>query len=394
MSLNPFIWSRPIEDGVPRGEFAERTARRLKAGTDIALFGPRGTGKTTFLAELRGELAREHEADAPPWELVVIDLRRAISLPAFIGAVADALANHPSRGVRRRARTAIARLEKEIGLNLGVLKAGVRASSRGELGEAEVLHAQLSALSGIADHLVIAFDEFQRLSSCPGQPLSIIRSALMGPQHTGRLSLLLTGSLRGRLELMLHSDNEPIWDQTLDLDLPDLMSDELVAYLEHRFQATGRPIDEHGVEDLVSLTDAHPKRTQHLAWHVWERRDGPGPIGRDDVQTAFDDLLASDSHTGFHRLIDTLLAGGESEINDARALFLVASGASTGSHKDAHRYGLNSATSTRRAVSRLEQRGLVVRGVQRWRILDPLLAEWLRREDPLGATSAPSQADP
>lgn len=35
--------------------------------------------------------AREHESEAPPWQMLRVDLRRAISLPAFIGAVRTAL---------------------------------------------------------------------------------------------------------------------------------------------------------------------------------------------------------------------------------------------------------------------------------------------------------------
>lgn len=38
---------------------------------------------------------------------------------------------------------------------------------------------------------------------------------------------------------------------------------------------------------------------------------------------------------------------------------------------------------TRRAAERLRDRGLVSRGANDWRIVDPLLAEWLRRQDPL-----------
>ena len=54
-ALNPFIWSDAIDDlsrTVSRGEFTERIALHLKSGTNVALFGPRGTGKTTFTLQL------------------------------------------------------------------------------------------------------------------------------------------------------------------------------------------------------------------------------------------------------------------------------------------------------------------------------------------------------
>ena len=105
--------------------------------------------------------------------------------------------------------------------------------------------------------------------------------------------------------------------------------------------------------------------------------------------------MASDSHTGdLERLIDTLLAGGESENNDARALFLIASGASTGSHKDAHRHGLNSASASRRAVTRLKTSAGWSCAVASAGGSSILCAEWLRRENPVAAASLPAPAAP
>lgn len=384
MAVNPFIWTGPIEDGVPRQPFTEKAALTLKGGTHVALFAPRGTGKTSFLHELGHDLEREHEPDAPAWDLIIIDLRRAISQAAFIGAVSDAIEQHPNKNLRRKGKAAFGRLEKEMKLNLGVVKAGVRSAAQRELNEGEVLHRQLTALTELSERLVIAFDEFQRLNNCPGEPLSIIRSALMGTEQTGRLSLLLTGSMRERLELMLHSDTEPIWDQTLDQDLPPIDSGDFADYLQDRFEATGRPIEERAVEQLVELTSSHPKRTQHLAWHVWDRSSDKEEVSTAAVQEAFDDLLESGNYnTDFSRLIETLLSGNETEVNDARALLLVASDDLPGSDKSAQLYGLTNADATRRALQRLNDRGLIDASGGEWAIVDPLLAEWLRRYNPV-----------
>lgn len=388
MPLNPFVWENAIEDGVSRDPFARETALQLKSGTHIALFGPRGTGKTSFTLQLRRELAFDHEPDAPPWQLLRIDLRRAISLPAFIGAVRTALERHPDGQLRRRAGDAWRRLEKNIGINLGVVAAGVRSGGRQALNEAEVLHDQLLALSQATDRLVVVFDEFQRLNGCPGEPLSIIRSALMEPDSGGKISLLLTGSLREKLELMLHTDTEPIWDQTHDIALPPIGAAAFATYLEHAFAASGKPIDERAADLLVSLTEAHPKRTQHLAWEAWETAGDGAQIDGDAVQAAFDRLLSSRSHsTDFGAIIDGLLAGEDSEGNGAKALFLVASGASPGSRAAPPRYGLSGPDTAKRALERLRSRGVVEGAGSQWRIVDPLFAEWLRRNDPLAIDS-------
>ena len=383
--MNPFLWTEAIKDGVVRKKFTQEVALWLKGGTHVALFGPRGTGKTTFLWHLGQELARDHGDDlAKDWEMIVIDLRRALSLPAFSGAIADSLTKHPNRRVQRRARAALSGLEKHFGVNLGVVHGGVRSPQGQLLDDSEVLYRHLVALTKVADRIVIAFDEFQRLASCPGEPLSLIRSALMGINKPGHVSLILTGSLRDRLNLMLHTSTEPIWDQTHDVELPALNTDELIYYIEERFNETDRKIEERAVEHLIDLTESHPKRTQHLAWYTWQRASSDTSITVEDVQAAFEDLLAPTSpySTDFERLFDTFLTGPDSEVNDARALLMVAASDHIGGEHNARRYGFAGSGATYRALNRLKARGLITKTHQQWRVMDPLLSAWLRRQNP------------
>lgn len=388
-SLNPFIWSDAVaaQDAVSRQPFTQQTALHLKAGTHVALFGPRGTGKSSFLLQLAQELAAEQAPDAPKWSMITIDLRTAISLPAFIGAVTEALRDHPDKGLRRRARSALRDVEKELGINLGVIKAGVKSTGRHESNDAVILQTQLAAIPKLADRIVIACDEFQRLNSCPGEPLSQIRAALMGPVHAGHVSLLLTGSLREKLKLMLKTDTEPIWDQTLEQQLPDLDLADFIDYLQLRFAASAKPITDAAVEHLVELGGHHPKRTQQIAWHAWDQALPAETIEGDGVNDAYEYLVRSEDKVA--QIIDQLLSGEEPEVNEAKALFLLGGGGSTGSRIAAQRYGLTDESATTRALARLRKRGIVAEVSGAWRVVDPLLAEWLRRNDPLGLADAP-----
>ena len=49
--------------------FAHQVALRLKGQTNVALFGPRDTGKTTFTNQLALELEAPRR-DAPPFDVV------------------------------------------------------------------------------------------------------------------------------------------------------------------------------------------------------------------------------------------------------------------------------------------------------------------------------------
>jgi hypothetical protein len=369
-------------------DFARDVALMLKAQTNVAIFGSRDTGKSTFLTVLERELEIEHEPDAPSYTMVRINLKRALSIPAFISCVNDGLKEHHLHEVRRAAAREMEVLEREIGFDLKVVKGAVRRGSRQAEEAAEMLHAQLRTLSRLASHVVVCFDEFQRLNRCPGEPLAIIGSALVSP-GAGNVSLLLTGSIREYLEMMLNNSREPLFNQAYKARLPSISRSEFREYLAFQFEATGRAPSERALDYLLSLSEAHPKRTQQLAWASW-RQGARRPLEVEDVQSAFEELM-DDQQADFAVIEETLANGEEAEVTERKALYLLADHPDQGltSTALASRYGLGAHTTAKAAMPRLARRGLVEgTSTGHWKIIDPFLAEWLRRNSPFGAREA------
>jgi uncharacterized protein len=384
MALNPFVWDRPLDDPtkiVGMDDFAREVALTLKAQTNVAIFGARDTGKSSFLTALGRELALDHEADAPPHAMIRVDLKRALSIPAFISCVDVALRDHPDHQLRRAAAREVEVLEREIGFDLKVLKGAVRRGARRPDAAGEMLYAQLRALTRLAKHVVVCFDEFQRLNRCPGEPLAIVGSALMG-SGTGNVSVLFTGSIREYLEMLLGNSREPIFNQASKMRLPPISRSDFHEFLDFQFQATSRGIAERGLDHLLAITDAHPKRTQQLAWATWKRGARRG-LDVEDVQAAFEELI-DDQQADFAILEETLANGEEPEATERKALYLLADQRGEGltSAALAERYGLGARTNAKLAMPRLARRGLVEQYDSGWRIIDPFLAEWLRRNSP------------
>jgi hypothetical protein len=383
VALNPFVWDRPLDDLtkiVGMDDFAREVSLTLKAQTNVAIFGARNTGKSTFLTALARELAMEHEADAPPHAVVRVDLKRALSIPAFVSCVADALRDHPDPLVRRAGARELEVVERQLGFDLKLVK-GSTKRTRGAPGFDDVLHAQLRALTRLSSHVVVCFDEFQRLNRCPGEPLAIIGSALMG-SGTGNTSLLFTGSIREYLEMLLNNSHEPIFNQAIKMRLPAISRADFREFLAFQFEATEREITERALDHLLELTDAHPKRTQQLAWAAWTK-GARRAVGLEVVQDAFE-MLMNDQSADFAVAEEALANGEEAETTERKTLYLLADHAGDGlsSPKLTDRYGLGSRTAASRALPRLERRGLVEQVDGRWRIIDPFLAEWLRRNSP------------
>jgi DNA-binding transcriptional ArsR family regulator len=381
--LNPFIWTNAIADAdkvVGRDEFARQVALRLKAQTNIALFGPRGTGKTSFTVKLIRELAKSHGADAPSFDTVYINLQRASSIPGFISAVRHAIDSHPSQRIRRIGKAEINAVEKELKVNLGVVQASIRGKGSTTPAEDEqLLFAQLLVLRRLSDRLVVVFDEFQKLARCPGNPLAVIRDALTGIEAEN-VRMLFTGSIREALELLLRNSREPLFQQAAEMALPDIDRSEFRDFLHLSFEATGKPATDAAVDLILNTTDGHPKRTQQFAWQTWEMvPDGddvdvaavrqalePALLGS-GIREQFDALTADDENLG--RMLDAIVTSG---------------GVGATSRPLLQMYGLSGSGAASRALDRLRKRGLieVVRERGQYRIVDPFLVEWLRRTTP------------
>jgi len=385
--LNPFVWDRPLDDPskiIGMDSFANQVALTLKAQTNVALFGPPDTGKTTFANQLTLELGKSHGDDAPPFDVLKVNLQRVVSLPGFVGCVHDAMITHPVKRLRRAAQRQIGALEKEIGFDIRVIKGTVRSPAVSPAHDAETLHAQLLALRSLSDHLVVIFDEFQRLRHCPGDPLSIIRSALMssGANH---VSLVFTGSIRNALQMMLENSEQPIFGEAVQMQLPAISRIDFLEYLDFQFEATGKPANDDALNHLLNATRGHPRSTQQLAWECWNDTPAGKPLTLETVIEAHERLVHAIERSEFAAVLNVLISGDEGEINEVRALQLLADrgGDNVTSRPTATRYGFSSHSRVTPALIRLQRRGLVDRRENSWYVVDPLLDEWLRRVSPL-----------
>ncbi len=199
------------------------------------------------------------------------------------------------------------------------------------------------ALRAVSDHLVVIFDEFQRLRNCPGDPLSIIRSALMS-LGANDVSLVFTGSIRNALQMMLESSDQPIFGEAAEMQLPEIDRVDFLEYLDFQFEATGKPADEGALEHLLNATRAHPRSTQRLAWECWNDTAAGKPVTLEAVMQAHDRLVRTIERSEFTAVLDVLISGDEGEINEVRALQLIADrgGATVTSRPLVTRYGFSS----------------------------------------------------
>ena len=145
------------------------------------------------------------------------------------------------------------------------------------------------------------FDEFQRLRHCPGDPLAIIRSALMssGANH---VSLLFTGSIRNALQMMLESSEQPIFGEAAEMQLPAI---EPAPTSSSTSTSSSRPPASPPTRTR-STTCSTPPRPTRAAPSSWPGNAGlPPPTGEpvtlDTAIAAHDRLVRTIERSEFAR---------------------------------------------------------------------------------------------
>jgi DNA-binding FadR family transcriptional regulator len=199
------------------------------------------------------------------------------------------------------------------------------------------------------------------------------------------VSLLFTGSIRNALKMMLEDSHQPIFGEAAHMQLPPIDRADFLEYLDFQFEATGKPADEQALDHLLNLTGSHPRSTQQLAWEAWNATPDSQSVTLETVMGAHDRLVQTIERSEFSAVLNVLMSGDEGEVNEIRALQLLADrgGDSVNSRLSAPLYGFSSRSRVRPALERLQGRGLVDARDGTWYIVDPLFAEWLRRSSPL-----------
>jgi hypothetical protein len=230
--------------------------------------------------------------------------------------------------------------------------------------------------------------------------LAIIRSALMS-SGANNTSILMTGSIREALKMMLEDSAEPIFGEAHQVELPPIDAADFIEYLDFNFTDTGRACDEAALVHLVELTNCHPKRTQQLAWGVWQALVGleTPRVDVDVVQATYEEMLAGTDSREFETTLQMLSFGGDAEANEMRALYLLADRPDSPLTSRQHLalYGFTNASLILPAIQRLEKKGLSHKRGERWQIVDPFFEGWLRSPSPRalkpGDASQPLPAD-
>lgn len=366
VASNPFDYQRPLDPAqlIDRAEEMRALGRAAADRVAIRLSSPRRYGKTSLLG---AHLAAMREAGHTT---CLIDFDRVATVADVADRIVDGLRALPADPERRLQR----RLDR-LGVELGTSGLTVKVAARGprtapSADQARAIIRDLLALpaelAGDGDLVVVAMDEFQDLLTADERLDGLLRSVI---QHQGqKVAYIFAGSSPSLMRELFADRERPFYGQARPLGLPPLPEDETVRHLLDRMPQT--PATSEAVSDVVLMAGGHPQRTMLLAHHLYDLLDDAAPS--DPGQEALRRSLAE--------LTDVFEAVWASLSRAERAVVTaLADGRSPYSEQTATEHAIARST-LQHATGRLADRGqLVTRDEDGPRLLDPLLAEWLRR---------------
>jgi hypothetical protein len=366
--VNPFSYQGPVVPGrlIDRRAELDCLQRAAADGVAIRLAAPRRFGKTSVLdAHVAAMRAVGHRA-------VRVDLSRVATVGDVAARVAEAFSALPA-DPRRSVRRWMSRLSVSAGVpGLQVRfapSAGRPAADEARVALLELLDVPLRLHEAGGGLTVVCMDEFQDLLVADDALDGLVRSVIQ--HHGGAAAYVFAGSQPSLMRALFSDHERPFYGQARPLELPRLPVGEASRDIEALLSADGLGAA-GAVDELLSFTQGHPQRTVLLAHHLYNLLDESSPV-EDLAATAIDLALAEtrdaqqalwDGLGRVERIVLMALADGQPVSGSTLA----------GEHRMARstlRDALERLLADERYVQR-DERGTPF-------LLDPLLAEWLRR---------------
>ncbi len=366
--MNPFNYQGPVAPPrlIDRRGELDVLQRAAADGVAIRLAAPRRFGKTSLLdAHVASMRDVGHRA-------LRVDLSKVSTVGDVASRVAEGfsvLPNDPRRSVRRwAARLGVSAKLAGVRLSLAPSAARPRADeARAAL--LELLDVPFGLYEQDGGLTVVCLDEFQDLLVADNSLDGLFRSVIQ--HHRGAAAYVFAGSQPSLMRALFADRERPFYGQARPLELPVLPADEAAHDVDALLAADGLQAD-GAVDELLAFSGGHPQRTVLLAHQLYNVLDAPDRP--EDPAAAATDLALDETRDAHQAVWDSL-----SRVERIVMLALADGQAPTGSRvAGEHRIArstlqdvLNRLLADERNVSR-DTRG-------RPYLLDPLLAEWLRR---------------
>jgi uncharacterized protein len=361
-------------------ELKELTSDVLN-GQDVVIFAPRRYGKSSLVWRVQQELTKKRVLVAH------VDLMTAPTKEKLAEKLAKTI-HEDIASVVFRAREAALEVFRGLRVTptITIDPNDASVSFAFETGRAsEDVDETLERLLTLPGELAadrkrkvgLVLDEFQEIVDIDPHLPKLMRAVFQTQPEVAHVYL---GSRRHMMRRIFSDENEPFWRSAKQMELGVIPPALFAPFIDERFTATGRRIDDAAIALILAITHGHPYGTQELCYFTWEATPPRARATVDSVGIGLAAVLRSE-HAHFTLLWEGLSAG--------QRVLLEALARSPGRPYSAEyrrRERLPAATNVQKAVGALVGRELIEkRDDGAYVVSEPFLAEWIVRTITPGA---------
>lgn len=366
---SPFVFDGPVPPGslIGREQEADTLRDWARSGQSTVLIAPRRYGKTSLLHQVRAD-AEQH--DRMP--VILVDLYDVASLSDLVMRLERAWAKYAPVRLKRALGGVFA--GAQVGLNVHGTGFMIKLADRPNTDPLPALHTLLDLPERVhaGERITVVFDEFQSLANIQGAE-ALVRT--YAQQQRGDASYIFAGSQPSMLARMFTDAARPFYGQAQLFRLDRIPTTVLATALLEQFDATGRDASA-ALGEVIALSEGHPQRAMLLAHLLWQRvspglpatEATAGEVRAEALRRVENEVVA---------LLDGLRAA---EVKTVRAVVEYGTPLAARAVRD-----LNlPKTSAQYAAETLADRAILERAPDgKWRVVDPLLALWIRNRFPM-----------
>src|SRR3954465_5886623 len=376
MQGTPFRFEGPVAPELLIDRQAELTLLGRRAGdrVGVRLAAPRRYGKTSLL------LAHAAQLRATGWQTAHVDFSRVTDMTDVARRIAAAYAPLDGGWIRAHLTGLLARLGMSVGTAGASVTVGPRPASPDPEAAETVVYRLLDLPKALWERdetpTLVVFDEFQDLLVARQDPDGLLRPRIQ--YHGDAAAYVYAGSEPSMMRELFDVRERPLFGQADPIALGRLPLEEVLADLTARFRS-GELDPGEALGELAAFADGHPQRVMLLSYLLADRLAAGLPGTPETASLVVEDALerTQAAHQALwsqlSRSEKVVLAGGADGVAPAsRALAAE------------HRRPPPAAPRPPRqrlpgAADRLVAQAPPVREPSGVALVDPLLAEWLRR---------------
>lgn len=367
---NPFRYGTVVDEPffIDRVKEINEIKQSLLSGQNLIIYAPRRYGKTSLIKKVVKDLTAERHPG------IFIDFFKIHSREKFIEEYGkEIFKNYISwEKVFKRISGLVKSLKPVLTVNdRGIPELSVKF-------ERDQITAALDDVLNLPEKLgedkrwIVVFDEFQEIERLNGESFEKELRAVF--QHHKQVSYVFMGSRKHLITNIFTRNNRAFYNFGRLFKVEKLPVNEIINYIRQGFAGSGTEVSGEIIDEIINTAGNIPFYIQLLASVLWDQTTGKkSTVTSEDFDQAMETVLWHQTDL-YLQIIQELTAYQQKVL---QAIAVENSGIFTTGY--AQKHYLSAASSTQRAIKRLEDKDIIVRAGSSYYFEDPLFRLWLLR---------------